>query len=259
MKIRVTYYQYPSKLATFVSLLKSGIAGFAIWLIPFFVPAFIFLIGEAEGALIGGLFGGGFGLALLTYIIFCIKVDAEKINDKYLKKNPVKISVPQISPLEMAAISNQIEEDKSNKRNAFYQHLLLIPRDYAFGNGLRTKYQSVELEIGASISAHLKIFELMFKDFYLKEDENNRATVETLEDFAFSIGIYHLFDLEEAFPDVRTGDIVGIIESFDRNQFNLQCSLFDNPDMPKFDRESLIEAIKKGLKDKEVFDKLGVF
>ena len=99
----------------------------------------------------------------------------------------------------------------------------------------------------------------MFKDFYLKDDENNRATVESLEDFAFAIGIYHLFDLEKAFPDIRTGDIVGIIESFDRNQFNLQCSLFDNPDMPKFDRESLIEAIKKGLKDKEVFDKLGVF
>lgn len=259
MKIRVTYYQYPSKLATFVSLLKSGIAGFAIWLIPFFVPAFIFLIGEAEGVLIGGLFGGGFGLALITYIIFCIKVDAEKINDKYLKKNPSKASVPQISPLEMVAITNQIEEDKKNKRDAFYQHLLSIPRDYAFENGMKSKYQSIELEIGASISSHLKFYELMFKDFYLKEDENNRATVESLEDFAFSIGIYHLFDLEKAFPNVRTGDIVGIIESFDRNQFNFQCSLFDNPDMPKFDRDSLIEAIKKGLKDKETFDKLGIF
>lgn len=247
MKIRFTYYQYKSKLATVVSILKSGIAGFSMWLFAFFIPAFIICMAcGASGAVIGGVLGGAFGLALITYIVFCFIVDEEKINAKYLKKKGINKLSQNISLADAAKILQDIKADNVNQRDAFYQHLLLIVRDYAYENGLLEDYKEIEMKIGGDIRSHLRVYETMFGAFYVAGNEKNEDIIQTLEKFAFEIGIYYLWDLDLQFPNIRTGDILSIIGDYEPEQFNMQLSLLD--DSPeRISRNELIERIESEL------------
>lgn len=247
MKVRFTYYQYKSKLATFVSMLKSGIVGFSLWLFAFFIPAFIICMAcGASGAVIGVVLGGAFGLALITYIIFCFAVDEEKINEKYLKKKGLNKPSQNISLSDAAKIVQDIKADNINQRDAFYQRLLLIVRDFAYENGLLKDYKAIEMKIGEDIRSHLRVYETMFGAFYVSGDEKNEDIIQTLEKFAFGIGIYYLWGLDLLFSDIRTGDILSIIGEYDPEQFNVQLSLLDDS-VELISRNELIERITSEL------------
>ena len=77
MRLKHRWERYDSKLANIVSFLKGGFAGFIIFLILFFIPAFICLFVGVEGYIVGMLF-----------VLFVIFVDPDKIdNHKRNRKN----------------------------------------------------------------------------------------------------------------------------------------------------------------------------
>ena len=88
---------------------------------------------------------------------------------------------------------------------------------------------------------------MMFGQFYDSDNENDKDTVLALEEFAFAIGIYYLFELDKVYPNIRTGDIIDIINKCIPEQFNMQLSLLDNTDLEYVDKEELIKIINKKL------------
>ncbi|MBO5046476.1 MAG: hypothetical protein J6C93_06360 [Clostridia bacterium] len=160
-------------------------------------------------------------------------------------QNNTKTLLSSINPVEIAKITKEIDENRQNKHDAFYQHLILIVRDFAVGNGLYNKYKEFEMDIGASIRSHLRVYEAMFGQFYISNSENNRNTVLILEEFSFAIGIYYLYELNKVFPSIRVGDIIGVINEYEQEQFNTQMSLLSNPDLDYISREDLIQIIKE--------------
>ncbi len=87
MYYKVEYDVYESKLATFVSMLQSSIwICFAVFFPIFNIPSFICLICDVDAVVIGMLFGILGVLSLVVSILFCIFVDASKIDDYMLRK-----------------------------------------------------------------------------------------------------------------------------------------------------------------------------
>lgn len=88
MRLKHRWERYDSKLANIVSFLKGGFAGFIIFLILFFIPAFICLFVGVEGYIVGMLFGILGVSAIITFVLFVIFVDPDKIdNHKRNRKN----------------------------------------------------------------------------------------------------------------------------------------------------------------------------
>ena len=52
-------------------------------------------------------------------------------------------------------------------------------------------------------------------------------------------------ELNQVFPAVRIGDIVGIISEYNQEQFNAQMSILDNTDLYYISKEDLIQIIKE--------------
>lgn len=95
MKLRHEWQTYRSKIATFISFLKGGIIGFIIFLLIFFIPAFICLFFNLKAYVVGGLFGFLGVAAIISYVLFLIFVDENKIDEKIAarkeKKNKEKV------------------------------------------------------------------------------------------------------------------------------------------------------------------------
>lgn len=185
-----------------------------------------------------------------AFIIFIITFSYRKKLNNIPKEDKTKTQTtsttyPMIDPIAIAKITSEIEEEKQNKRDAFYQHLILIPRDFAFNNGYVEEYKQSELEIGASIRSHLKVYETMYGQFYDSNKENDKDTVLVLEEFAFAIGVYYLFELDKVYPDIRTGDIIDIINSIEPEQFYVQLNLLGDNNC--VDKEKIISIINSRI------------
>lgn len=86
MRYKQTWFKYESKLATFISFLQGGLAGFAVLCIIYMIPAFICLIAGAGELVFGILCGVAVGLTILT-LIGLIFVDADKVDDFMCRKS----------------------------------------------------------------------------------------------------------------------------------------------------------------------------
>lgn len=97
MRIRFEFRKYNSKLATLVSLLKSGIAGFALWVFVFYIPVIICAIAGVDCTILAIVFGV---VAVFSYILFCVFVKAEKVEAYMCRKKTVDIppAAPTIRP-----------------------------------------------------------------------------------------------------------------------------------------------------------------
>ncbi|PWM72140.1 MAG: hypothetical protein DBX59_06755 [Bacillota bacterium] len=214
-----------------------------------FLIGFIFGLFDYDNTVLYCLYislGAAFIIFIIAYI-YRKKSNNISKDDNANTKATSTATLPIVDPIAIAKITSEIEEEKENKRDAFYQHLLLIPRDFAFNNGYIEEYKQNELEIGASICSHLKVYETMFGQFYDSDNENDKDTALALEEFAFAIGIYYLFELDKVYPNIRTGDIIDIINECIPEQFNMQLSLLDNTDLEYVDKEELIKIINKKL------------
>ena len=182
---------------------------------------------------------GAIFIIFIIALAYRIKLNAIKNEDRQTSS----VSYSEINPIEIAKITDEIEANKRNMRDAFYQHLLLIVRDFAHKNYLDEEYRQTELTIGSHISSHLRIYETMFADFYNKDGQADKETVKTLEEFSFSIGIYYLYGLDKMFPNIRVGDILSIIGEFEPEQYNVQESLLNE----SIDKYKLIKIIKQRI------------
>lgn len=94
MRYKQTWFKYESKLATFISFLQGGLAGFAVLYIIYMIPAFICLIAGAGGLVFGILCGVAGVLTILT-LVALIFVDADKVDDFMCrKKRKTKTNTP---------------------------------------------------------------------------------------------------------------------------------------------------------------------
>ena len=90
MRLRHSWEVYESKVATLVSFLKGGITGFIFFLAIFFIPAFICLFVGVEGYIVGMLFGILGVAAIISFILFAIFVNPDKIDDFICKRKNKK-------------------------------------------------------------------------------------------------------------------------------------------------------------------------
>lgn len=99
MRYRVEYETYTSKLATFLSLLKASFwIGFAFFFPIFNIPSFICLACGVDGATVGILFGVMSTVSIIAYILFCVFVKPDKVDDyigRRQKKNTETNDVEQ--------------------------------------------------------------------------------------------------------------------------------------------------------------------
>lgn len=88
MRYKQTWFKYESKLATFISFLQGGLAGFAVLFVIFMIPAIICLIAGAGGLVFGIMCGVACALTILT-LVGLIFVDTDKLDD-YMCKHKKK-------------------------------------------------------------------------------------------------------------------------------------------------------------------------
>lgn len=89
MRYKQTWFKYESKLATFISFLQGGLAGFAVLFVIFMIPAIICLIAGAGGLVFGIMCGVACALTILT-LVGLIFVDTDKLDD-YMCKRKKKV------------------------------------------------------------------------------------------------------------------------------------------------------------------------
>lgn len=92
MRLNFCFQRYNSKLATIVSLLQSGIAGWIFFYGICCIPAFICLACDVGGAIVGALFGIMFVVSVVCFILFCKFVKPDKIEARAMKKKMRKYS-----------------------------------------------------------------------------------------------------------------------------------------------------------------------
>lgn len=109
MRIRFEFRKYNSKLATLVSLLKSGIAGFALWAFVFYIPVIICAIAGVDCTIIAIVFGV---VAVFSYILFCVFVKADKV-EAYMCRKKI-VDIPPAAP----AIRPQPYQSEGERRRA---------------------------------------------------------------------------------------------------------------------------------------------
>ena len=91
MRYRVEYETYTSKLATFLSLLKASFwIGFAFFFPIFNIPSFICRACSVDGATVGILFGVMSVVSIIAYILFCVFVKPDKVDDFMSKRSKSK-------------------------------------------------------------------------------------------------------------------------------------------------------------------------
>lgn len=85
MRYKQTWFRYESKLATFISFLQGGLAGFAVLYVIYMIPALICLIAGAGGLVFGILCGVAAVLSILT-LVGLIFVDTDKVDNFMCRK-----------------------------------------------------------------------------------------------------------------------------------------------------------------------------
>lgn len=89
MRYKHTWFKYPSKLATFISFLQGGFAGWAVLAVIFMIPGFICLIAGADEIAIYICLGVGVGLSFVIWFI-CAFIDADKVDDFMCRKSKTR-------------------------------------------------------------------------------------------------------------------------------------------------------------------------
>ena len=98
MRLRIEFNRYESKLATFTSLMKSGIVGFIFTWIAFNIPSFIVLACGVAGGIVGAVFAVMTILSIIAEILIIKYADPDKIEQKYLEKSGKSTAKEEMSP-----------------------------------------------------------------------------------------------------------------------------------------------------------------
>ena len=115
MRLRIEFNRYESKLATFTSLMKSGIVGFIFTWIAFNIPSFIVLACNVSGSIVGVIFTIMTILSIIAEILIIKYADPEKIEDKYLNKHNKQSQKQQPTPEQIQVLQKIIQENKNSQ------------------------------------------------------------------------------------------------------------------------------------------------
>lgn len=115
MRLRIEFNRYESKLATFTSLMKSGIVGFIFTWITFNIPSFIVLACGVTGGVVGIVFAVMTILSIIAEILIIKYADPDKIEQKYLEKTGKSIVKEEISPEQMQVLQKIMQENKEKQ------------------------------------------------------------------------------------------------------------------------------------------------
>lgn len=115
MRLRIEFNRYESKLATFISLMKSGIVGFIFTWIAFNIPSFIVLACGVTGGIVGIVFAVMTILSIIAEILIIKYADPDKIEQKYLEKTSKSTAIEEISPEQMQVLQKIIQENKEKQ------------------------------------------------------------------------------------------------------------------------------------------------
>ncbi len=115
MKLKFEITKYNSKLATIMSLLKSGIVGWIFIFIILNIPSII-VVSCVDG-MIGGIMFGVMGiLSIILHLIILFKVDTDKIEVNYLKKHNKELNEDNNATQEQVDAVNKFIEDEKKKQ-----------------------------------------------------------------------------------------------------------------------------------------------
>ena len=115
MRLRIEFNRYESKLATFTSLMKSGIVGFIFTWITFNIPSFIVLACGVTGGVVGIVFAVMTISSIIAQILIIKYADPDKIEQKYLEKTGKSIVKEEISPEQMQVLQKIMQENKEKQ------------------------------------------------------------------------------------------------------------------------------------------------
>lgn len=254
MKIRVQFYytEYKnSKIATFLSKLKSGIYGFMAWLGLFLVPfGFAGHIGSMYGCAPEALTVVGIIAIILYFLLFLIDESkiAERKNRKLDQKNgksninqyDYKYTYSRIIPDSM--IELPIEEYRikhiSNALEVCEKTMIVL--------NLHNEFLYTKKEIIDTINNDLLIFESIYgKQLYLNNSTNYKSLLDNLPDKAIGISLYSSL-LKNDFAGLRPGIIIEHVPKILLSEFNSPHSKIFNMSKESM-RRFLIKEIKKRL------------
>lgn len=114
MRLRIEFNRYESKLATFTSLMKSGIVGFIFTWIAFNIPSFIVLACGVTGGIVGIVFTVMTILSIIAEILIIKYADPDKIEQKYLEKTGKSVVKEETFPEQMQVLHKIMQENKKN-------------------------------------------------------------------------------------------------------------------------------------------------
>ena len=219
MKIKHTFFytKYEnSKLATAISMLKSGFAGFLAWIGLFLLPLLI-------GCGIASQYGAAGVVAIIIGIIaiisyFCLfLIDEESIALK--KEEQLVKQIDNIKSQENETNKNS-NTQKESQIHAIQQYSLEELRinqinistqaaeDYLKNYKISQYFNDAKKEIFNTLNSFLKIYEMLYgKELYLYSNEKMIGLLYDLSETAVFIAIDYILRISENFPDLKKGQI----------------------------------------------------
>ena len=245
IKVRFEYVEYKnSKLATFLSMIKSGFWGFVAWMGIFVFPlAFACQIASFYGNELIALIVVGV-IAIGSYI-FLFSIDERKIaNQKDGKCVPetetLNYTNSKIIPDPM------IELAPEDYRKKYIADALDVSQKIMNALHMHEEFLNTTDEIIATINNDLLIYESLFGErIYVDTSPKFKEILENIPDKAVGIAIYNCL-LKQSFDGVRSGIIIGHIPVVLLSEFNSESTRIY--DMTKEElKDFLVEKISEKL------------
>lgn len=254
MKIRVQFYytEYKnSKIATFLSKLKSGVYGFIAWLGLFLVPfGFAGHIGSMYGCAQEALTAVGI-IAIILYLLLFL-IDESKIAERKSIKMDQKSRKSNINQDDFKYTYSKIIPDSmielpiEEYRIKYISNALEICEKTMLLLNLHSEFLFTKKEIIDTISNELMIFEAIYgKQLYLSNSTNYKNLLDNLPNRAIGISLYYGL-LKNDFLGLRPGIIMEHAPKILLSELNSPHTQILNMSKENM-RRFLVKEIKKKL------------
>lgn len=210
IKVHFEYVEYKnSKLATFLSKIKSGFWGFIAWMGLFLLPLMIACgIASQSGNALAALIVVGV-IAIGSYVSLFF-IDERKIAKQKDEKNAHKAETPKYTHSKIIPDS-MIEFTLEDYRKKYIADALDVSQKIMTALHMHEEFLNTVDEIVATINNDLLIYESLFgKRIYLDTPPKFKEILENIPDKAVGIAIYNCL-LKQSFDGVRSGIIIGHI------------------------------------------------
>ncbi len=227
IKIHFEYVEYKdSKLATFLSRIKSGFWGFVAWMGLFLLPLIIAcgIASQSGNALVALIVVGSIAIGSYIFLFF---IDERKIAKQKGKKNAPKAETPKYTYSKIIPDS-MIEFTLEDYRKKYISDALEVSQKIMVALRMHEEFLATADEIVATINNDLLIYESLFgKQLYLDTPPKFKEILENIPNKAVGIAIYNSL-LKQSFDGIRSGIIIGHIPDVLLSEFDSSSTkIFD--------------------------------